>query len=157
MKIFPTLIVVSLPLAGCGPTTATIPWRDGASYDQVGFVSTQCEVLALQQVPVAMSTTVTPRYTTPANVQCTTIGNITNCHDYGSQSYGGNVVTEDVNLSLRDRLMSQCLASQGIHRMTVQRCTSEQAARVNYHSTVYPPASRVECVTENGAFVLRKG
>lgn len=128
-------------------------WRDGAGAAEVANVSTACEVIALQNVPRAMTSYTTPTYTTPADISCTGSGNMVRCHDDGSQTYGGYTRTEDVNQGLRDRVLHQCLASRGVTTRTFERCSDEDAKRAVTSRTL-PPAQKVLCVTDKG-YVLR--
>ncbi|MBV0891879.1 hypothetical protein KTN05_08455 [Paracoccus sp. Z118] len=146
-------IAAMLALSSCGPSTVNLPWRDGVSYAQVDAANTQCDVHALQQVPQAISTTTTPVHVTPPNIICNQIGNQTFCNDYGSHRSGGHTQTTDLNLDLRKRVKNQCLAHFGVQVISFQRCTSEQSKRA-VAGRVLPPASQVECITENG-YVLR--
>lgn len=143
------LATITVLLASCGPATVTVPWRAGVNFAQVDAVNTQCEVLALRQVPQAISTSTTPIHRTPSNVICNQIGNQTFCNEYGGQTYGGNTVTSDLNESLRGKVKSQCLANYGIQMVTLPLCSKEQAKK-GVSSPVLPPASRVECLTKGG-------
>lgn len=138
-----------LVLAGCGPTEVTLPWRAGASAGQADFINTSCNVYALQQVPRALSTTVTPVTRTPSNVVCNQVGDQTFCHDYGGQTFGGYSVTEDLNEDLRMRVHAQCLAAEGYQLVTMPICTAEQAKHLVISDTL-PPAGQVLCVDQRG-------
>jgi hypothetical protein len=156
VKFLAPLALTILVVSGCVSEPITTSWRDGAPVSQVSEAQTNCQVEALNKVPSALSTTTTPVYRAPSNVQCTTYGNYTNCHDYGGQVYGGNQVTEDVNASLRAQVTKQCLAKKGISVISFPACTNEEKKGrvISSRTGRLPPAANVLCLADEG-YVLR--
>lgn len=156
MKFIVPLALSILAVSGCVSEPITTSWREGAAISQVSEAQTNCQVQALNQVPRALSTTTTPVHRTPSNVQCSTYGNYTSCHDYGGQVYGGHQVTQDVNASLRAQVTQQCLAKKGISVISFPACTSEQkkGGVISSRTGRFPPAANVLCLTDEG-YVLR--
>ena len=144
-------------LGGCvatGPTN--VAWREGATGPQASFAQTDCLIEAANRVPEAVRTYTTPVYSTPSNVQCTTIGNYVNCQEYGGQVYGGQTQAYDANAELRMRATEQCLAKKGFSVVQFPACTPEQAKQgvISFSTGKLPAASTVLCAADGG-FVLR--
>jgi hypothetical protein len=156
VKFIAPLALTIFAVTGCVPGPITTSWRDGAAFSQVNEAQTNCQVQALNQVPRALSTTTTPIYRTPSNIQCTTYGNNTSCRDYGGQVYGGDQVTQDVNASLRVQVTQQCLAKKGISVLSFPTCTTEQkkGGIISSRTGRFPPAANVLCLADEG-YVLR--
>ena len=100
-------------LAGCGPQLmdnskylfkeplVTLAQKDNDTFD--------CKVAAAQAIPTDKYTSRTPTYTTP--VSCNTFGYTTSCT--GGNTYGGNLITKDLNEGLRSEHMLRCMAKKG--------------------------------------------
>ena len=97
-------------LAGCGAgKTALVMYKENVSYDDGNETLLDCQVAAAQKVPVSNNIYTTPTWTTP--VSCTVSSGRTSCS--GGVTYGGNVVTQDLNGGLRYRVTKQCLRDKG--------------------------------------------
>ena len=97
-------------LAGCGAgKTALVFYNENVTYDDGNKALLDCQVEAAQKVPVSNNIYTTPTWTTP--VSCTVSSGRTSCS--GGITYGGNVVTQDLNGGLRYRVTKQCLRDKG--------------------------------------------
>jgi len=97
-------------LAGCGAgKTALVFYNENVTYDDGNQALLDCQVEAAQKVPVSNNIYTTPTWTTP--VSCTVSSGRTSCS--GGVTYGGNMVTQDLNGGLRDRVIKQCLRDKG--------------------------------------------
>jgi len=97
-------------LAGCGAgKTALVFYNENVTYDDGNQALLDCQVEAAQKVPVSNNIHTTPTWTTP--VSCTVSSGRTSCS--GGVTYGGNMVTQDLNVGLRDRVIKQCLRDKG--------------------------------------------
>gem|GEM_PF-1829409 len=155
-----TLAGAAVLLYSCAATPQQLYWKTGISYAQQQSAVTSCEVKALQAVPRALATATTPSYTTPVYLTPFT----TNCHQYGygtsctttggnvygGHTYGGQTYTYDANAGLRERVIRQCLADQGYHRITLPVCSKSQATNaISLMAGELPFASTVRCITKD--------
>ena len=150
-------VLLATVVGGCVATgPVNVAWREGATGPQASFAQTDCQIEAANRVPESVRTYTTPVYSTPSNVQCTTIGNFVNCQEYGGQVYGGQTQAYDANADLRMRATEQCLAKKGFSVVQFPACTPEQVKKgvVTFSTGKLPPASAVLC-SANGGFVLR--
>ena len=97
-------------LAGCGAgKTALVMYKENVSYDVGNKALLDCQVAGAQKVPVRNNIYTKPTWTTP--VSCSVSSDLTSCS--GGVRYGGNMVTQDLNSGLRDRVTKQCLKDKG--------------------------------------------
>lgn len=134
------------------PTSIPTLWKTGATPLERLSDDNACSLQALSAAPRSLSTTATPVFTTPSNVQCTTYGSITNCQQYGGQTLGGNQSIVDLNAELRERVYQQCMAEKGYASTNLPVCSSDQRQFpiILKTSAVTPSASNVLCVTNEG-------
>lgn len=135
-----------------GPVS--VVYKPGSTGPQRSNALLDCETQALARVPRAIATGVTPSYTTPSNVQCYGYGYSVSCHDYGGQTYGGDVYSYDANQELRDRVTLQCLQQKGYQVVSLPQCDAEQSKRAISASGKQPTYDKIECVVEGG-YVLK--
>ena len=123
----------------------------------------KCEVEAAQQVPVNNQTSTTPVFTTPTYttpVSCYTgYGGYTTCsggQTMGGQTYGGNVVTSDANLGLRQRLQDQCMADRGYTLRNLKPCSDldMRSGTIFPQSGKQPKTEEIACFTQNQSFLV---
>jgi hypothetical protein len=100
-------------LAGCGPQLRDNP---GYMFKETPVTLAQkyddtfeCKVAAAQAIPTDKYTSRTPTYTTP--VSCNRFGYTTSCT--GGNTYGGNLITKDLNEDLRVEHKDRCMAKKG--------------------------------------------
>ena len=148
----------ALVLAACVVEPVSFPmyWKEGATPARQLRDTNECEVRALAEVPRALTTSTTPVYTTPTTTECETSGDKVTCVEYGGQTYGGDVVTTDLNEDLRGRVYGQCMTDRRYRSVVFPACTPEQAAGgVIARGTLTLPASdSILCMTASG-YVLR--
>lgn len=151
-------VLLAATAACAAPSTqvGAVYWKDEVSADQRRADHTSCEVAALQAAPRALSSTPNPTYRVPDNVQCTQVGNYTNCYNYGGQVIGGGTTTTDYNQDLRDRVQDQCMASRGYSLRQFRSCTAEDVKTgvISKSSGIYPRATLVRCLTPDGYVLL---
>ncbi len=149
MKIRTTHIIataVALTMTGCleTPEPGIFAYRPNTTNGQKVEASTQCKVLAVQQVPVNTQIATTPTYTTPVlasptytscsgssygggsytnyAANCTTTGGGMT----GGQTYGGQVYSYDANQDLRHSVYDQCMRKKGFEIIQTKSCISTQ-------------------------------
>lgn len=153
-KYFAISAIILTACADTGPVA--VIYKPGTTAEQRSNVLTGCETQALSNVPRAMASAVTPTYTTPSNVQCYGSGNYVNCHQYGGQTYGGNLYSYDANQELRDRVTMQCLQTKGYQVISLPQCNAEQSKRaVSSAGRPQPKAENIECVVEGGYTLVK--
>ena len=97
-------------LSGCGAkTTALVIYKEKVSYLDGNQALLECQIKAAQTVPVSNNIYTRPTWTTP--ISCSVYSGRTSCS--GGVTYGGNVVTQDLNVGLRYRVTKQCLRDKG--------------------------------------------
>ena len=107
MKYLP--IVAALALAGCGG------WdKPGASLAEFDQDSHQCNVTSYQAAPVNMQTKAYSQgYRAPAQTNCTTWGNQTNCSTQPGTYTPPVQSTVDANAAAREGIFDSCMQSKG--------------------------------------------
>lgn len=148
-----------LVVAACstGPTVYPVLWKTGSTSAQRLAEGNECEVRALRDAPRSIATGVSPSFTTPVSVTCANYGNVTNCQQYGGQTFGGQSYSTDLNADLRERIYQQCMAEKGYSSLVFPGCTDEQLAGRTVtpkSSGENPPPNEILCLTEVG-FVRR--
>ena len=105
-------------LAGCDPQlqdSSTYMYKDKpVSLAQKDNDTFDCKVQAAQAVPTDKYSSRTPTYTSP--VSCSRYGYNTSCT--GGNTYGGDLITRDLNVGLRDEYLVRCLANKGYKTTT---------------------------------------
>ena len=97
-------------LAACGAEqTALLIYKENVSYRDGNQALLECQVEALQKVPVRNNISNEPTWTTP--ISCSVSSRRTSCS--GGITYSRNIVTQDLNSGLRERATKQCLRDKG--------------------------------------------
>lgn len=136
-KAFVVGIVAVGLLAGCQvATNSGYMYRDKpTTKSKKAEAMLSCEVFATKEVPVSNQTSTTPTFRTPTYttpVSCYTgYGGYTSCsggQTTGGQTFGGNLVTKDANLDLRNRVYNQCMVNKGYKTtpFPIPICAEEQ-------------------------------
>ena len=105
-------------LAACsGPLS--IYYRPGADVSRMQRDTTNCEVAALKDAPVATEIRERPPVYVPGPVYCDAYGN---CRRGFGYWVSGGVYTVDRNADLRGRVTDQCMADRGYSPAQVPAC-----------------------------------
>ena len=157
--------IVSLGLLGGCMQSPPQPFylKTGSTNKEHNSILLKCEVEAAQKVPVSNQTSTTPVFKTPTYttpVSCySSYGGYTTCsggQTTGGQIYGGNMVTSDANLGLRQRLQDQCMADQGYILRNLNPCSDlEIRSGASFPPSVKQPETDfIECFTPNQSFIV---
>lgn len=146
-------LVSLLCLTGCTPISMW--YQDGASITARDRTQTDCEVKALQAVPVANQTRLTPVRVIPIKI-CDSTGK---CEvDY--EMIGGDAYTVDANAPLRTKVLAQCMADKGFRPVEIPACPPAiaRAAEANVTKTL-PRLTENSCAITrpNGIQIVTKG
>lgn len=135
-------------LAGCAPEQQFLVHKEGSSPQSRQRVVLDCSVYAMQQVPRAMATQVTPGYSSPGTMYCNTVGTMTSCNRIGGVNIAPSAVTYDANQNLRDQVTDQCLRDKGYNLYPRPVCVTEKDKRAAQAMMQgpQPPASQIPCV-----------
>ena len=137
-------------LAGCGAQlkdNSIYMYKDRpVSLAQKDKDTFDCKVKAAQAVPTDKYSSVTPTYTSP--VYCSSYGYSTSCT--GGNTYGGNVITTDVNVSLRREYSNRCMANKGYKTTTfpIPQCDPKKV------NTSYSVNSKIHKPVRGACWVL---
>jgi hypothetical protein len=105
-------------LSGCAPFE--IYYKPGASVTKLQTDTTNCEVSALRDAPVANQVRQDAPYYIPGRTYCDGNGN---CHRNGGYWRPGRVYTVDVNAPLRLKVLDLCMANRGYQRTEIPVCS----------------------------------
>lgn len=142
MKHASRMMVLALALAGCGPLT--LYHRPGVSVSRMQADSTECEVQALRDAPVANQVRQRPPIYFPGNRVCDGSGN---CWVRPGYWAGGELYTVDVNRDLRARVTDMCMARRGYRPVSLPPCPGAVRAAVPARqTTVLPELTPKTCV-----------
>jgi len=114
------LLLPLLVLVGC--VNLNTYCKEGVTFRTLNNDLTNCEVSAVQKVPVKKLIRRTPMYFTPTRTVCE--GDV--CRTYGGELRGGEIYTVDANEDLRKRVKAQCMSNKGYDFVEIPRCTSDQ-------------------------------
>ena len=146
MKHASRMMVLALALAGCGPLT--LYHRPGVSVSRMQADSTECEVQALRDAPVANQIRQNPPVFIPGNTWCNADGQ---CRTGPGTWVDGGFTSVDVNAGLRDRVMRQCMANRGYQPVTLPECSASIKAAVSpAQTTTLPRLGESSCVIRHG-------
>lgn len=137
------LCLAMLMLAGCTPLG--IYHKPGAPVATMQDTLTNCEVTALQSVPVDRRIERDPIRIVPRRI-CDSAGNCTVVYD----RVGGEIRTWDANAPLRQRVLNQCMAAQGYDYVELPACSqSIKRAAPAGATTILPRLAPNSCVIRN--------
>ena len=136
------IILAGLTLAACGPLS--LYYRPGVSVTRMQTDTTNCEVAAIRDVPVANELRQRPPIFFPGSTYCDASGSC--FHEPGYWMDGG-VYTVDVNLDLRGRVLDICMAKRGYQPVTLPPCPASVSNAVPAVATVkLPTLTASSCV-----------
>ncbi|MBL4805809.1 MAG: hypothetical protein JKY31_00795 [Rhodobacteraceae bacterium] len=128
------IIIAGLTLAACGPLS--LYYRPGVSVTRMQTDTTNCEVAALKEAPIANELRQRPPIFFPGSTYCDASGYCTREPGYWID---GGVYTVDVNQDLRGRVADICMAKRGYQPVTLPACPSSVANSVPAAATVKLP------------------
>lgn len=139
-----SLPLAALALAACTPLG--IYHKPGATVAAMQDTLTTCEVEALQRVPVDRRIERDPIRIVPRKI-CDSTGNCTVVYD----RVGGEIRTWDANVPLRQRVLNQCMATQGYAFVELPACSQGvKRAAPPGTTTILPRLSPNACAIRNG-------
>lgn len=116
--------------------------------------TTDCQVSALRDAPVANQIRREPPIYVPGRVVCDAAGQ---CYDAGGYWTPGRVYTVDVNAPLRGKLTDQCMAGKGYVPARIRQCPAGASQDVPaVATTTLPPLTPDSCAIkyQSGAFQI---
>ncbi len=152
MKLLPCLAFLTLLPAACGPLS--LYYKEGESVDRMQQETTQCQVQALRDVPVANQVRQSPPVYWPGQTYCDGRGH---CYRTGGWWEPGRTYTVDVNQDLRDTVEAQCMARKGYRPISLPPCKQAQKSVVPRARTVtLPPLGSGSCFVKlnDGSFQI---
>lgn len=143
-KLLKFLVVFSF-VAACAPLS--LYYRPGASVAQMQTDTTNCEVKALREAPVANQIRRSPPVYFPGTRYCDPRGR---CYTSPGYWLDGPIYTVDVNASLRQRVTNQCMAEKGYRPASIPQCPQNVAAAAPAGTTTTLPTLTADsCVINN--------
>ncbi len=141
-------IVLGLVLCSCSGPLDTY-YRAGGEVSRLETDLLNCEVAALEEVPVAFAIRQWPR---------TYVGSNYCASGYClGGSWGGEIYSVDVNKGLRTRVTNQCMADKGYAPISIPRCPESVAVNAPAgETTVLPTLTPTSCAIRNqdGSFQI---
>ncbi len=152
MKTVLRLLIPLMVLASCGPLS--LYYREGESVSRMQTETTQCQVQALKDAPVANQIRQNPPVYWPGRTYCDGRGY---CYRTPGWWQPGNVYTVDVNQDLRNTVEAQCMAQKGYRPVSLPPCKSGVKSKVApVRTTKLPPLSSASCFVkfDDGSFQI---
>lgn len=138
LKIIPALLL----LAACGPMS--IYYRPGVAVSRMQADTTNCQVAALRDAPVATQIRQRPPIYIPGRNICNSAGN---CYLTPGYWADGGIYTVDTNQDLRNRVLDLCMAKKGYQPVTLPACPASVKNAVPAVATVkLPTLTSKSCV-----------
>jgi hypothetical protein len=138
LKIIPALLL----LAACGPMS--IYYRPGVSVTRMQNDTTNCQVAALKDAPVATQIRQRPPIFFPGRNICNASGD---CYVTPGYWADGGIYTVDTNQDLRNRVLDMCMAKKGYQPVTLPACPSSAKNSVPAVATTkLPTLTSKSCV-----------
>jgi hypothetical protein len=135
------LCVLLLGVAACAPLS--IYHRPGVAVAKMEDDLLGCQVVSLEQAPVASQVRQGPPIYVPGRYYCNKRG-----HCYRQYGYyiPGDIYTIDVNASLRRKLETRCMARKGYQRVEIPNCPAGVTMEPSPADTqVLPPLTENSC------------
>ncbi|MEW2916425.1 hypothetical protein AB1A64_05095 [Ruegeria sp. ANG10] len=153
MKSVVRLIILLMVLSACeGPLS--LYYREGESVSRLQAETTQCQVKALEEVPVATQIRQSPPTYWPGRTYCDGRGR---CYRSPGWWQPGRVYSVDANQGLRNQVEAQCMAKKGFRPISLPPCKQNVKSRVPaVATTTLPPIGTQSCYVkfDNGAFQI---
>ncbi len=143
-KMLKFLVLLSC-VASCSPLS--LYYKPGASVAQLQIDTTNCEVQALRDAPVANQIRRSPPIFYPGRRYCDPNGR---CYTSPGYWVDGPLYTVDVNEGLRERVTNQCMAQKGYAPASIPQCPQAVATAAPVSSTkTLPQLTENSCVIKN--------
>ncbi|CUJ88090.1 hypothetical protein RUE5091_00646 [Ruegeria denitrificans] len=153
MKSVLRLLFPIMALSACeGPLA--LYYREGESVSRLQTETTQCQVQAVNEVPVANQTRQSPPTYWPGRTYCDGRGR---CYRSPGWWQPGRVYTVDVNQGLRNQVEAQCMAKKGFRPISLPPCKQNVKSQVPaVPTTTLPPVGTQSCYVkfDNGSFQI---
>ena len=147
------LVPILMLLAACaGPVD--MYYKPGISVSRLSTDTTDCQVRALRDAPVANQIRQRPPIFVPGNTWCDPKGR---CYTSPGYWIDGGTYTIDANADLRGRVEAQCMAARGYAPLTLPRCSQQVvAAAPAKRTTRMPRVGPESCIItyEGGGFQI---
>ncbi|WP_424833506.1 hypothetical protein [Ruegeria sp.] len=152
MKTVAAFLIPLLVLSACGPLS--LYYREGESVSKLQTETTECQVKALKDAPVASQIRQSPPVYWPGRTYCDGKGN---CYRSAGWWEPGRIYTVDVNQGLRNTVEAQCMAAKGFRPVSLPPCRNAVKSQVApARTTVLPPLNPSSCFVkfEDGSFQI---
>lgn len=153
MKTVLRLLLPVMALSACD-SPLSLYYREGESVSRLQTETTQCQLQAVQDVPVATQVRQSPPTYWPGRTYCDGRGH---CYRSAGWWQPGQVYTVDVNQGLRNEVEAQCMAQKGFRPISLPPCKqSVRSSAPNVPTTTLPPLTTQSCYVklDNGAFQI---
>ncbi|WP_170383093.1 hypothetical protein [Ruegeria atlantica] len=142
MKTVLRLLLPVMALSACdGPLS--LYYREGESVSRLQTETTQCQVQAINEVPVANQVRQSPPTYWPGRTYCDGRGQ---CYRSAGWWQPGRVYTVDVNQGLRNQVEAQCMAKKGFRPVSLPPCKQADKSRAPaVPTTTLPPLTTQSC------------
>ncbi len=153
MKTVLRLLLPVMALSACD-SPLSLYYREGESVSRLQTETTQCQLQAVQDVPVATQVRQSPPTYWPGRTYCDGRGH---CYRSAGWWQPGQVYTVDVNQGLRDEVEALCMAQKGFRPVSLPPCKqSVRSSASNVPTTTLPPLTTQSCYVklDNGAFQI---
>ncbi|WP_120635591.1 hypothetical protein [Ruegeria sp. EL01] len=152
MKTLLRLLVPLMVLSSCGPLS--LYYREGESVAKMQRETTQCQLGALKDAPVANQVRQSPPTYWPGRTHCDSNGH---CYRSGGWWQPGQIYTVDVNQGLRSTVEAQCMAAKGYRPVSLPPCKQNIKSSVPaVRTTTLPPLGTASCFVkfDDGSFQI---
>lgn len=147
-----TFCAASVLAACAGPVD--LYYKPGGSVSRLATDTTDCQVRALRDAPVATQVRQRPPIYVPGNRWCNAAGQ---CYVSPGYWMDGGIYSVDANADLRARVEAQCMAARGYSPVSLPRCSPQVAEAAPKQLTgTLPRLSEGSCIIpyEGGGFQI---
>lgn len=152
MKTLFPMLVPLMVLSSCGPLS--LYYREGETVSRLQKETTQCQLRAVKEVPVANQIRQSPPTYWPGRTYCDGRGR---CYQSPGWWQPGRVYTVDVNQGLRNTVEAQCMAEKGFRPVSLPPCKQNVKSVVPLaRTTTLPPLNSASCFVkfDDGSFQI---
>ncbi|KUJ86086.1 hypothetical protein AVO45_03740 [Ruegeria marisrubri] len=140
-------------LTGCS-SPLSLYYREGVPVSRLQAETTDCQVKALKDAPVANQVRQTAPIYYPGRTRCDSAGR---CYTTPGWWEPGRVYSVDVNQGLRNQVEAQCMAAKGYRPVSLPACKQDVKSQVPpRRTTTLPPLSPNSCFVkyDDGSFQI---